>query len=106
MEKVRKFVPSEEDHKVDFSVYWKILHDNPNSAAVLEQVAAAVDDLRNLAASGSQEQLGELLGSIRKMLGDNQATLFDRSNKMFQLDAEARMEGAEESPCSPPTNTN
>jgi len=74
----------------DPEVYWKILHDNPNYSAVLDRVAAAVDELRTLAASGSQDQLGELLASIREMLGDDQAALFERSNNMFQLDAEAR----------------
>jgi prephenate dehydrogenase len=90
----------------DPEVYWKILHDNPNSAAVLDHVAAAVDELRGLAADGSQDQLGELLASVREMLGDNQTSLFERSNKMFQLDAEVRREKDEEPPCSRPTNTN
>jgi hypothetical protein len=60
---------------------------------MLDRVAAAVDQLRTLAAEGSQEQLGELLASIRDMLGDDQDALFERSNQMFQVDAEARQKG-------------
>ncbi len=80
----------------DPEVYWKILHDNPNSRAVLDRVAAAVDQLRTLATDGNQDQLGELFASIRNMLGDDQAALFERSNKMFQLDADAMKERVEE----------
>ena len=77
----------------DPEVYWKILHDNPNSAAILDRVAAAVDQLRELAAGGSQDQLDKLLASIRDMLGEDQTTLFERSNRMFRLDVEARRKG-------------
>ena len=74
----------------DPEVYWKILHDNPNSADVLDSAAAAVDELRALAAEGSEQQLGELLASIREMLGEDHAMLFDRSNRLFQLDTDER----------------
>jgi prephenate dehydrogenase len=77
----------------DPEVYWKILHDNPNSAAVLDQAAAAIDDLRKLAADGSQQQLSDVLSSVREMLGDDQAALFERSNKMFKLDVDERRSG-------------
>jgi prephenate dehydrogenase len=70
----------------DPEIYWKILHDNPHSAAVLDQAAAAVEQIRALAGNGSQQQLGELLASIREMLGEEQDTLFERSSRMFQLD--------------------
>ena len=74
----------------DPEVYWKILHDNPNSAHVLNAAQQAIDELGSLAIEGSETQISDLLKSFRKMLGDDQARLFERSSKMFQLDVDER----------------
>ncbi|MCG8585600.1 MAG: prephenate dehydrogenase [Pirellulales bacterium] len=74
----------------DPEVYWKILHDNPNSADVLRQAAVGLDEISRLAADGDQNQLGALFGTLREMLGDDQAALFERSNRLFQLDVDER----------------
>lgn len=74
----------------DPEVYWKILHDNPNSTDVLKHAAAGLDELSELAEDGSQQQLGELLASVRAMLGEEQTALFDRSNNLFKLDVDER----------------
>ena len=74
----------------DAEVYWKILHDNPASGDVLANMNEALGDLQKLATDGSERQLADVLAEIRGLLGDRQQAMFDRSTKLFEVDAQER----------------